>query len=166
MAKKHGKRYRALVETLNGRQALTADEAVGLVKQTATAKFDETVDVTVILGIDPKKGDQQVRGTLTLPHGTGKTPRVVAVAKGEAATAAEAAGADAVGAEDLIAQLESDAVEFDVLVATPDMMRLLSRLGRKLGPRMPNAKSGTGRARLGTHRLRAQAGPDRISQRA
>ena len=84
-----------------------------------------------------------MRGTLTLPHGTGKTPRVVAVAKGEAATAAEAAGADMVGAEDLIAQLESDAVEFDVLVATPDMMRLLSRLGRKLGPRMPNAKSGT-----------------------
>jgi large subunit ribosomal protein L1 len=143
MAKKHGKRYRALTETLGDRQALTAGEAVGLVKQTATAKFDETVDVTVVLGIDPKKGDQQVRGTLTLPHGTGKTPRVIAVAKGEAATAAEAAGADAVGAEDLIAQIESDSVEFDVLVATPDMMRLLSRLGKKLGPRMPNAKSGT-----------------------
>jgi large subunit ribosomal protein L1 len=143
MAKKHGKRYRALTETLGDRQALTAGEAVGLVKQTATAKFDETVDVTVVLGIDPKKGDQQVRGTLTLPHGTGKTPRVIAVAKGDAATAAEAAGADAVGAEDLIAQIESDSVEFDVLVATPDMMRLLSRLGKKLGPRMPNAKSGT-----------------------
>ena len=143
MAKKHGKRYRALTETLGDRQALTAGEAVGLVKQTATAKFDETVDVTVVLGIDPKKGDQQVRGTLTLPHGTGKTPRVIAVAKGEAATAAEAAGADMVGAEDLIAQLESDSVQFDVLVATPDMMRLLSRLGKKLGPRMPNAKSGT-----------------------
>jgi large subunit ribosomal protein L1 len=122
---------------------LPVDEAVGLVKSTANAKFDETVDVTVVLGIDPKKGDQQVRGTLTLPHGTGKTPRVIAVAKGEAATAAEAAGADMVGAEDLIAQLESDSVQFDVLVATPDMMRLLSRLGKKLGPRMPNAKSGT-----------------------
>jgi large subunit ribosomal protein L1 len=143
MAKKHGKRYRALAEQLGERQVMPVDEAVGLVKSTANAKFDETVDVTVVLGIDPKKGDQQVRGTLTLPHGTGKTPRVVAVAKGEAATAAEAAGADMVGAEDLIAQLESDAVEFDVLVATPDMMRLLSRLGRKLGPRMPNAKSGT-----------------------
>jgi large subunit ribosomal protein L1 len=143
MAKKHGKRYRALAEQLGERRVLPVDEAVGLVKSTANAKFDETVDVTVVLGIDPKKGDQQVRGTLTLPHGTGKTPRVIAVAKGEAATAAEAAGADMVGAEDLIAQLESDSVQFDVLVATPDMMRLLSRLGKKLGPRMPNAKSGT-----------------------
>src|SRR4028119_1061060 len=123
MAKKHGKRYRALAEQLGERRVMPVDEAGGLVKSTANAKFDETVDVTVVLGIDPKKGDQQVRGTLTLPHGTGKTPRVVAVAKGEAATAAEAAGADIVGAEDLIAQLESDAVEFDVLVATPDMMR-------------------------------------------
>ena len=143
MAKKHGKRYRALAETLGERKVLPVAEAVGLVKSTANAKFDETVDVTIVLGIDPKKGDQQVRGTLTLPHGTGKTPRVIAVAKGEAATAAEAAGADAVGAEDLIAQIESDSIQFDVVVATPDMMRLLSRLGKKLGQRMPNAKSGT-----------------------
>ncbi len=143
MAKKHGKRYRALAEKITANGTFAVDEAVGLVKEAATAKFDETIDVTVILGIDPKKGDQQVRGTLTLPHGTGKTPRVIAVAKGEAATAAEAAGADAVGAEDLIAQIEADEVQFDVLVATPDMMRLLSRLGKKLGPRMPNAKSGT-----------------------
>ncbi len=143
MAKKHGKRYRALAEKIGANGTFAVDEAVGLVKEAATAKFDETIDVTVILGIDPKKGDQQVRGTLTLPHGTGKTPRVIAVAKGEAATAAEAAGADMVGAEDLIAQIEADEVQFDVLVATPDMMRLLSRLGKKLGPRMPNAKSGT-----------------------
>jgi len=143
MAKKHGKRYRALAEKIVANGTFAVDEAVGLVKEAATAKFDETIDVTVILGIDPKKGDQQVRGTLTLPHGTGKTPRVIAVAKGEAATAAEAAGADAVGAEDLIAQIENDSIAFDVLVATPDMMRLLSRLGKKLGPRMPNAKSGT-----------------------
>jgi len=99
--------------------------------------------VTIVLGIDPKKGDQQVRGTITLPHGTGKTPRVVAVARGEGASAAEAAGADVVGAEDIIEQIEKDELTFDVLVATPDMMRLLSRLGKKLGPRMPNAKSGT-----------------------
>src|SRR4028119_1017522 len=92
MAKKHGKRYRALAEQLGERRVMPVDEAVGLVKSTANAKFDETVDVTVGLGIDPKKGDQQVRGTLTLPHGTGKTPRVVAVAKGEAAAAAGAAG--------------------------------------------------------------------------
>ena len=114
-----------------------------MVKKTSNAKFDETVDVTVVLGIDPKKGDQQVRGTITLPHGTGKTPRVVAVARGEAASQAEAAGADLVGAEDIIEQIEKDELQFDVLVATPDMMRLLSRLGKKLGPRMPNAKSGT-----------------------
>src|SRR5438093_7637753 len=143
MANKHGKRYRALAEKIDDSRFYALAEAVELVKSVANAKFDETVDVTVLLGIDPKKGDQQVRGTLTLPHGTGKTPRVVAVAKGEAATAAEQAGADVVGAEDVIAQLESDALAFDVLVATPDMMRLLARLGKKLGPRMPNAKSGT-----------------------
>lgn len=143
MANKHGKRYRGLAEKFDGQRYYALPEAVEMIKSAATAKFDETVDVTVLLGIDPKKGDQQVRGTITLPHGTGKTPRVVAVAKGEAATAAEQAGADAVGAEDVIAQLESDSLQFDVLVATPDMMRLLSRLGKKLGPRMPNAKSGT-----------------------
>ena len=149
MAKKHGKRYRALAEKIDKSTLYPLNEAVTLVKGAASAKFDETVDVTVILGIDPKKGDQQVRGTLSLPHGTGKTPRVVAVAKGEAATAAEAAGADAVGAEDLIEQLEKDEIQFDVLVATPDMMRLLSRLGKKLGPRMPSPKSGTVGADLG-----------------
>ena len=149
MANKQGKRYRALAEKVDGNRSYSLTEAIALVKDTSSAKFDETVDVTVILGIDPKKGDQQVRGTITLPHGTGKTPRVVAVAKGDAATAAEAAGADEVGAEELIAQLEADAVQFDVLVATPDMMRLLSRLGKKLGPRMPNAKSGTVGPNLG-----------------
>jgi large subunit ribosomal protein L1 len=144
MAKpKNGKRFRALAEKINPEQSYSLEDAIALVKETATAKFDETVDVTIVLGIDPKKGDQQVRGTISLPHGTGKTPRVVAVAQGEAAAAAQAAGADAVGAEDLIAQLEKDEVEFDVLVATPDMMRLIARLGKKLGPRMPNAKSGT-----------------------
>lgn len=143
MANKNGKRFRALAEKVDSTRAYPLDEAIGLVKETATAKFDETVDVTVVLGIDPKKGDQQVRGTITLPHGTGKTPRVVAVAQGEAAAAAKEAGADEVGAEDIIAQIEKDELVFDVLVATPDMMRLISRLGKKLGPRMPNAKSGT-----------------------
>lgn len=144
MAKpKIGKRFRALAEKVNPEQQYSLEDAIGLVKETATAKFDETVDVTIVLGIDPKKGDQQVRGTITLPNGTGKTPRVVAVGQGEAAAAAQAAGADAVGAEELIAQIEKDEIEFDVLVATPDMMRLISRLGKKLGPRMPNAKSGT-----------------------
>jgi large subunit ribosomal protein L1 len=149
MANKHGKRFRALAEKVDRTRTYSLEEALALVKETSSAKFDETVDVTVVLGIDPRKGDQQVRGTITLPHGTGKTPRVVAVARGEAAAAAEAAGADMVGAEELIAQIEADSVEFDVLVATPDMMRLLSRLGKKLGPRMPNAKSGTVGPNLG-----------------
>lgn len=143
MANKHGKRYRALVEGYDSKKLYTLAEAIEVVKQTSKAKFDETVDVTVVLGIDPRKGDQQVRGTITLPHGTGKTPKVVAIARGEAASAAEAAGADVVGAEELIEQIEKDEVAFDVIVATPDMMRLLARLGKKLGPRMPNAKSGT-----------------------
>ncbi len=143
MAKSHGKRYRALTEKYDLEQHYPLDEAMKMVKETATAKFDEAVDVTIVLGIDARKGDQQVRGTITLPNGTGKTPRVVAIARGEAATAAEEAGADAVGAEEIIAQIEKDELNFDVLVATPDMMRLLARLGKKLGPRMPNAKSGT-----------------------
>lgn len=149
MASKNGKRYRALAEQVDSRRLYPLGEAVQLVKDTSKAKFDETVDVTLVLGIDPRKGDQQVRGTITLPHGTGKTPRVVAVAKGDQAAAAEAAGADVVGGEELIAQLEKDEVTFDVLVATPDMMRLISRLGKKLGARMPNAKSGTVGADLG-----------------
>ena len=143
MAKKHGKRYRELTEKFDLEQYYPLDDAMNMVKETATAKFDESVGITIVLGIDPRKGDQQVRGTITLPNGTGKTPRVVAIARGEGATAAEEAGADAVGAEDIIAQIEKDDLEFDVLVATPDMMRLLARLGKKLGPRMPNAKSGT-----------------------
>src|SRR4051812_37087018 len=137
MANTHGKRYRALAEQFDSKKLYSLAEAIEVVKQTSKAKFDETVDVTVVLGIDPRKGDQQVRGTITLPHGTGKTPRVVAIAKGDAATAAEAAGADVVGAEELIDQIDKDEVDFDVLVATPDMMRLLARLGKKLGPRMP-----------------------------
>ncbi len=149
MANKHGKRFRALAETVDTKKFYELNEAIALVKATSNAKFDESVDVTVVLGIDPKKGDQQVRGTITLPHGTGKTPRVVAIARGEAAVAAEAAGADAVGAEDVIAQIEKDELQFDVLVATPDMMRLLARLGKKLGARMPNAKSGTVGPNLG-----------------
>lgn len=143
MGQINGKRYRALREQHNLTELYELGKALELVKGTATAKFDETVDVTVVLGIDPRKGDQQVRGTLTLPHGSGKTPRVAAIAQGEAANAATAAGADFVGAEDLIAQIEKDEIAFDVLVATPDMMRSIARLGKKLGPRMPNAKSGT-----------------------
>src|SRR5690606_5845208 len=143
MGQKNGKRYRALQEKHNFNELYELGKALELVKSTATAKFDETVDVTVVLGIDPRKGDQQVRGTLTLPHGSGKTPKVAAIAQGEAADAAKAAGADYVGADDLILQISKDEIDFDVLVATPDMMRSIARLGKKLGPKMPNAKSGT-----------------------
>ncbi len=120
-------------------------EALALVKATATAKFDETVDLAVRLGVDPRKADQMVRGTVALPSGTGKDVRVAVFAAGEAAEAARAAGAELVGADDLAAEIEKGNMNFDVAIATPDMMPLVGRLGRVLGPRglMPNPKTGT-----------------------
>jgi len=120
-------------------------EALGLVKSMASAKFDETVDVAVRLGVDPRKADQMVRGTVALPSGTGKDVRVAVFAAGDAAVQAREAGADQVGADDLAAQIESGKFDFDVAIATPDMMPLVGRLGRVLGPRglMPNPKTGT-----------------------
>ena len=120
-------------------------EALGLVKQLASAKFDEGVDVAVRLGVDPRKADQMVRGTVGLPAGTGKDVRVAVFATGEAAAAAREAGADLVGSDDLAAQVEAGKFDFDVAIATPDMMPLVGRLGRALGPRglMPNPKTGT-----------------------
>ncbi len=120
-------------------------EALGLVKQLASAKFDESVDVAVRLGVDPRKADQMVRGTVGLPSGTGKDVRVAVFATGEAAAAAREAGADLVGSDDLAAQVEAGKFDFDVAIATPDMMPLVGRLGRALGPRglMPNPKTGT-----------------------
>jgi large subunit ribosomal protein L1 len=114
-----------------------------LVKATASTKFDSTVDIAVKLGVDPKQGDQVVRGTTNLPHGTGKNQRVAVFAKGPAVEAAQAAGADEVGSDELIAKIQNGWRDFDVLVATPDMMPAVGRLGRLLGPRMPNPKSGT-----------------------
>jgi len=118
-------------------------EALELVKKLATAKFDESVDVAIVLGIDPRKSDQRVRGAVQLPYGTGRQPVVAVIAKGEKAREAEEAGADYVGAEDLVDRIEKGFKDFDYLIATPDMMRLVSRLGRKLGPLMPSPRTGT-----------------------
>ncbi|MEW6281931.1 MAG: 50S ribosomal protein L1 [Candidatus Eremiobacterota bacterium] len=120
------------------------EEALAIVKKIAFARFNETVEVHVRLGIDPRKSDQTVRGTTVLPHGTGKTPRVIVFTKGDKIKAAEDAGADAAGAEELVARVKGGWAEFDICVATPDMMGLLGKeLGRVLGPRMPNPKAGT-----------------------
>ena len=140
---KHGKRYDSAVATLERQEPASPREALQRVKETASAKFDETVEVAIRLGVDAKSGEQMVRGTVTLPHGSGKSPRVVAFARGEAAQAAEEAGADLVGAEDLVAKIEGGWKDFDVLVAARDMMRVVGRLGKRLGPRMPNPKAGT-----------------------
>src|ERR1051326_5481564 len=133
---KHGKRYNELVKTVDQKQVYEPAAALDLVKKTSNAKFDETVDVAVRLGVDPRHGDQMVRGTTTLPFGSGKSRRVAVFAKGEKAQEAVDAGADTVGAEDLVEQIRNGWRDFDILVATPDMMPIVGRLGRTLGPRM------------------------------
>jgi large subunit ribosomal protein L1 len=141
---KHGKTYRAAAESLEPRP-YALDEAATKIKQVARAKFDETVDIAVRLGVDPRHADQIVRGTVVLPHGTGKSVRVLVVAQGEKVREAEAAGADFVGGKDMIQKIQEGWLDFDAIVATPDMMGELGKLGRVLGPRglMPNPKSGT-----------------------
>jgi large subunit ribosomal protein L1 len=140
---KHGKRYEAAVATLERDRPAGFEEALQRVREMASAKFDETVEVAIRLGVDARSGEQNVRGTVVLPHGTGKSPRVIAFAQGEQAQAAEEAGADAVGGEDLVKKIEGGWKDFDVLVAARDMMRVVGRLGKRLGPRMPNPKAGT-----------------------
>lgn len=142
---KRGKRYLALAEKVDRDREYTPEEAIALIKQLATAKFDETVEVALKLGVDPRHADQQVRGTVVLPKGTGKSVRVAIFTQGDKAREAEAAGAELVGGEDLAKQVEAGNIDFDVAVATPDMMGVVGRLGRILGPRglMPNPKAGT-----------------------
>lgn len=142
---KHGKKYLEATKKVDRFKQYDAAEALTLVKELSTAKFDETVEAAFRLGVDTKKADQQVRGAVVLPHGTGKTKRVLVFAKGEKAKEAEQAGADYVGDEDLINKIQQGWFEFDVVVATPDMMGQVGRLGRVLGPKglMPNPKTGT-----------------------
>jgi large subunit ribosomal protein L1 len=141
---KFGKKYQEAAKLIEDK-LYDAEEAVELAKKTATAKFDETVEVAVKLGVDPKHADQQVRGAVVLPHGTGKTKRVLVFAKGDKVKEAEAAGADFVGSDELVAKIQGGWADFDVAVATPDMMGTVGRLGKILGPRglMPNPKVGT-----------------------
>ena len=143
---KHGKKYQDSVKAVDLSKQYEANEAVAAVLETAKAKFDETIELHVRLGVDPRQADQQVRGVLVLPHGTGKTKRVLVIAKGAKADAAQAAGADFVGAEELIAKIQNESwFDFDVMITTPDMMGMVGRIGRILGPKglMPNPKSGT-----------------------
>ena len=142
--RKHGKRYRTLASKYDPSALYAPDEAAAIVKSNANAKFNETVEIHIRLGVDPKKSDQNVRGTVNLPHGTGRSVRVIVFAKGDAARAAEAAGADVVGEAELIERVKGGFADFDVAVATPDMMPSIGKeLGRILAQKMPNPKSGT-----------------------
>jgi large subunit ribosomal protein L1 len=148
--KKLGKRAKALVAAFDTSKLYDPGEAVAIVKKNANAKFNETVEIHVRLGVDPKKSDQNVRGTVSLPHGTGKTVRVIAFAKGDKLKEAEAAGADFVGENDLVEKVKGGFADFDVAVATPDMMATIGKeLGRILAQKMPNPKSGTVTANIG-----------------
>ena len=142
---KLGKRTKAARAAFEGKENLSVEEAVALVKANASAKFDETVEIAMNLGVDPRHADQMVRGSVTLPNGTGKSVRVAVFARGAKADEAKAAGADIVGAEDLMETVQGGKIEFDRCIATPDMMPIVGRLGKVLGPRnlMPNPKVGT-----------------------
>jgi large subunit ribosomal protein L1 len=144
--KKNGKRYREIAALIDRSQLYSLDEGVQLLKQSAKAKFDETIDFAARLGVDPRHADQNIRGTVALPHGTGKQVRVVVFAQGDKAREAEEAGADAVGTDDLVDKIVGGWLDFDATIATPNLMRtIMPKLGRILGPRglMPNAKTGT-----------------------
>ena len=143
---KYGKKYADSLKAYDRSKLYDVDEAMGIVVDTAKAKFDETIELHVRLGVDPRQADQQVRGVLVLPNGTGKSKKVLVIAKGERADAAQAAGADFVGAEEMIQKIQTENwFDFDVVITTPDMMGVVGRIGKILGPKglMPNPKSGT-----------------------
>src|SRR5213595_4127469 len=143
--KKHGKKYNAAADKIDRSRKYSLDEAVKTLKEVAFAKFDETVELTIWLGVDPRKADQLVRGTLVLPHGLGRSKTVLVIAQGEKIKEAEDAGADFFGGEDFVNKIKGGWLDFDAVIATPDMMRLVGGLGKVLGPRglMPNPKTGT-----------------------
>src|SRR5476651_2078991 len=143
--KKHGKQFAAASKQIAVDRVYTIEEAIPLVQKVKFAKFDETVDMSLRLGVDPKHADQMVRGTVVLPHGLGKSKRVLAIAGGEKQKEAEEAGADVVGGEEMVERIQGGYMDFDAVVATPDMMRAVGKLGKVLGPRglMPNPKTGT-----------------------
>lgn len=142
---KHSKRFKAIYAKVDRTKQYTPDEAVKLIKETSTAKFDETVEIHLRMGVDPRHADQQVRGVVTLPGGTGRTVRILVFANPEGQALAQQAGADFIGAEDLAERIQGGWTDFDMVLATPDMMRVVGRLGRILGPRglMPTPKTGT-----------------------
>lgn len=158
---KHGKKYVDGAKLIDRSKQYDSDEALGLCVKTGTAKFDETVEVHVKLGVDGRHADQQVRGAIVLPHGTGKTVRVLAICKEDKMEAAKAAGADYIGADDMVQKIQTEGwMDFDVLITTPDMMGMVGRLGKVLGPRglMPNPKAGTVSPDIGKAISEAKAG--------
>jgi large subunit ribosomal protein L1 len=158
--KKHGKKYRGAIEKIEEGRKYSLDDAVKKLKEIAFAKFDETVELTIWLGVDPRKADQLVRGTIVLPHGLGKTKTVVVIAQGDKVREAEEAGADFAGGEDLVNKIKGGWLDFDAVIATPDMMRFVGGLGKLLGPRglMPNPKTGTVTADVKTAVKETKAG--------
>ena len=164
---KPGKRFTAAKATVNRDKLYTLEEAVKLVKDAAKAKFDETIEVAINLGVDPRHADQMVRGVCLLPNGSGRKLRVGVFAKGAKAEEAKKAGADVVGAEDLVEQVQKGVIDFDRCIATPDMMPLVGRLGKVLGPRglMPNPKVGTVTMDVGAGRRRGQGWRGRVPRR-
>lgn len=143
MAKAKGKRYLEAAKTVGTEETITTIDALGLIKKAATAKFDETIDLAVKLGVDPRHGDQMIRGVCNLPFGTGKVRKVAVITKDEGIAEAEAAGADVVGSEELVKQIQGGWMDFDILLATPNVMNLVGRLGSVLRAKMPSKKAGT-----------------------